>query len=293
MIIKDHILINVSTSLASNNSKYASLTIKGLENGEEVKKTVAIWGIPDSFKPELYSLVTLADVTDKDGFLSTKSFNAHFSPLPEGSPLSIFIRKLTPKTNWIKLAKSLLAKTSKDADPLWDKFLKEEYSALYDLYINHAAAKTNHHAYKGGLMDHVYQMLQMLDALSEVLPFAVRIEVCALGILYHDYGKISEYKDGNYTEEFFTMGHIYMGAHVLHSKMTNYGFSYDDTVRTIHCVLAHHGQLEWGSPVKPATGEAFLVHHIDALSGNGIQYDTTDHMQKSFALGTNVIKFKQ
>lgn len=291
MNLTNYLLINVSTSTAKNGSPFATVTLKTIKEGVESKLTVNLWGIPANFNPPLFSKVTILDVKEKDGFYSTTSANFTYSKLPEDSELNTLIRVITPRQDWIDVVKSILSKMG-EVDPLWKPFLKEQFSKLYDVYKLHPAAKVNHHAYPGGLLDHVYQMLQILDRLHDVVPIKTRIEVCALGILYHDYGKISEYRDGTYVEEFFTMGHIYMGAHVLHSLMTNYGFSYNDTVRTVHCVLAHHGKLEHGSPVKPATGEAFLVHMIDAISGHGYIYDETGHMEKSLALGTNVIHFK-
>jgi len=291
MTITNAILLSYTTATAKNNTVYATLNLAMIENGEDKFIRVNVWGVGPGYNPKINQAVYISLLDEKDGFLSTKLNNLHFSELSEESALNKFITKITPREDWINLAKKIIARIPIE-NTKWIDFLKLEFSSLYDIYKLHPAAKVNHHAYEGGLLDHVYQMLVMLEALHDKVPFKTRIEVCALAILYHDYGKIIEYKDGNYTEVMFTMGHIYVGAFELQTKMLKEEFENDDIVRTIHCVLAHHRNLEYGSPVKPATGEAFLVAMVDMLSGHGVSYETTNHMEKSFSLGTNVIKFK-
>ena len=64
----------------------------------------------------------------------------------------------------------------------------------------------------------------------------------------------------------------------------------EETNRIVHVVLSHHGELEYGSPIVPATAEAILVNHLDNLSAKLDVIETTGNMEKAFALGTHVIK---
>ncbi len=88
----------------------------------------------------------------------------------------------------------------------------------------------------------------------------------------------------------YLMGHTYISAHVLHNKLNEYEVGNEETIRIVHCVLAHHGELEFGSPVVPCTQEALIVNYVDNISAKTYNIEETANMEKSFALGTKIIK---
>ena len=131
------------------------------------------------------------------------------------------------------------------------------------------AAKGVHHAYRGGLAEHILSVMRLAHRIADHYPVLDRDLVVA-GALLHDIGKISEltYGDGStgYTDEGRLVGHLVSTAQAIHTKASRI----PDFPRALehhltHLVLAHHGQLEHGSPKLPATLEALAVHAIDAL----------------------------
>ncbi len=163
--------------------------------------------------------------------------------------------------------------------------------ALCELFFNQfgehfrrtAAAKKNHHARRGGLVEHVAQMLRSAEAFSGVYPELNR-DLLFAGVLFHDSGKLWE---NSYPKQGFAqkqnlvgemMGHIPMGIELINklwNELTEAGDAEawedlkpkSDEVRLhlLHLIGSHHGTHEFGSPVLPRTPEAFALHFIDNL----------------------------
>ena len=131
----------------------------------------------------------------------------------------------------------------------------------------------------------------MLAGIYPMLPYPVKLERCVLAILFHDYGKVYEYnRAGEGQEDMYLLGHIYISAHKLHTELERRGIDAEETKRIVHCVLSHHGRLEYGSPVVPCTPEAELINHLDDISAKTDNMEGTGNLEKSFALGTCVVK---
>ncbi len=140
---------------------------------------------------------------------------------------------------------------------------------VVELFPKAPAAKRNHHAMVGGLLEHTLECLAMGDAVAPIL--SLNRDLLLLGLFLHDIGKcweISSAAGFSYTDEGRLVGHMALGV----EKSTQIakrcpGFP-ERTLRLLHhFILAHHGELEYGSPVLPATPEAMAVHMIDNLSG--------------------------
>ena len=82
-----------------------------------------------------------------------------------------------------------------------------------------------------------------------------------------------------------------MSANYLNGLLREEGIEKREINFIVHCVLAHHGELEYGSPVAPCIPEAALVNFIDNISAKADVFKTTGNMEKAFALGTHVVKF--
>jgi 3'-5' exoribonuclease len=133
-----------------------------------------------------------------------------------------------------------------------------------------AAAKGIHHAYRGGLAEHILSVMKLAHRIADHYPMADR-DLLIAGALLHDIGKVKEIEPagGNgfeYTDEGRLVGHLVMTAQMIREKAARIpGFPPLLEQHITHIVLAHHGQMEWGSPKVPMTLEALLVHYIDTI----------------------------
>lgn len=152
---------------------------------------------------------------------------------------------------------------------LTEAFLMDE--AFVADFSRCPAGIRNHHAYVGGLLEHV---VTLLDAAERILPLYPSLDKDLLltGIFLHDVGKVRElaYQSSfAYTDEGQLIGHIVMGVEMLNEKLkdaeqlTEEPFPRELMLRLKHLILAHHGTYEFGSPKLPMTPEAIALHHLD------------------------------
>lgn len=131
-----------------------------------------------------------------------------------------------------------------------------------------------HHAYQGGLIEHVVSMSEVADRICDHYPNLNR-DLLLLGVLLHDLGKVRELSwDPTlaYTDEGQLLGHMNIAIEILNEKLqlvrAELGggeVDVEDVLRLKHMILSHHGTLEFGSPRLPMTPEAIVLHHIDNL----------------------------
>jgi 3'-5' exoribonuclease len=129
------------------------------------------------------------------------------------------------------------------------------------------AAKSVHHAYAGGLLEHTVSCLKLAHRIADHFPQVDR-DLLVAGAFFHDLGKIRELsgdRGAEYTDEGRLVGHHVMTAQWIHDKARRVGASRDLEHHVVHMVLAHHGRLEYGSPKIPMTLEAMLTHAIDEI----------------------------
>lgn len=131
------------------------------------------------------------------------------------------------------------------------------------------AAKEIHHAYAGGLVEHILSCVRLARRLADHYPMADR-DLLIAGAFLHDIGKIQElsWQKGNitYTDEGRLVGHLVITAQwIAERAKVITGFPKELELHLTHLVLAHHGRLEYGSPKIPHTIEAFLVHALDEI----------------------------
>jgi len=131
-----------------------------------------------------------------------------------------------------------------------------------------SAARNLHHSYMGGLLEHTLAVVQICDFMSTQHPDADRDLLIAAAIL-HDIGKIyelSEFPLNEYTDDGQLLGHIVMGASLVEDEAAKIpGFPHGLATLLRHCVLAHHGEYEFGSPKRPKVLEAFILHCADNM----------------------------
>ncbi|HBH51273.1 MAG TPA: CMP-binding protein [Planctomycetaceae bacterium] len=154
---------------------------------------------------------------------------------------------------------------------LMNCFLSDEL--LMADFCTAPAGMKAHHAYKGGLLEHVVNMLEIANRCADLLSGVDRNLLLA-GIFLHDLGKIRELSYSGpygYTDEGQLLGHLTICLEILVAKIaevervTGEPFPYETALRLKHMVLSHHGTYEFGSPKLPMTPEAVALHQIDNL----------------------------
>ena len=139
------------------------------------------------------------------------------------------------------------------------------------------AAKYYHQAYRHGLLDHTLSVAQAVSAAAAAFPGVDR-DVAITGALLHDVGKTQAYNDDplafDLTDAGRLQGEIPLGYYLVRRVIESIeGFDRELAQAVLHIVLSHHGKLENGSPVVPATREATLVHAMDNLGGTLGSFD--------------------
>ena len=129
------------------------------------------------------------------------------------------------------------------------------------------AARTVHHAYRSGLLEHILKIMTVSEFLAG--QYGARQDLLIAGALLHDIGKLQElsYETAtDYTLEGNLVGHIVIGVGMLRDAVREQGNVPDELVILLeHLILSHHGALELGSPVKPMTLEAYILAAVDDL----------------------------
>jgi 3'-5' exoribonuclease len=142
-------------------------------------------------------------------------------------------------------------------------------------FQNCTAARKRHQAYKGGLVVHTFEVLDIALKMAESSCLKLNTDILITAIIFHDYGKIYDYEDAPpggehrylYTKHQELIRHLPRSYAVFMARSE--GKVDEDTRMAIaHCILSHHGRHEWGSPVGPLTTEANIIHFADMMSAN-------------------------
>lgn len=149
---------------------------------------------------------------------------------------------------------------------LLDSFFGDE--AFAARFRRHSAAKSVHHGFVGGLLEHTLSVTKNCDFYADRYPILNR-DLLLTAAICHDIGKLtelSEFPQNDYTDEGQLLGHITIGAQMVaeHAAAIE-GFPKRLRDELLHCILAHHGELEFGSPKKPALAEAVALSFADNL----------------------------
>lgn len=145
-------------------------------------------------------------------------------------------------------------------------FVEDE--AFIQEFKMHSAAKSIHHSFIGGLLEHTLSVTKLCYFYAKQYPVLNR-DLLITAAIFHDIGKVyelSKFPYNDYTDEGQLLGHIIVGYEIIGKKIdTIEGFP-DKLARELkHCILAHHGELEYGSPKKPALAEALALNMADNM----------------------------
>lgn len=147
---------------------------------------------------------------------------------------------------------------------LIDKYFGDE--KFREAFKNHSAAKTVHHSFVGGLLEHTLSVVKMCVYFTQQYPY-LHYDLLITAAAFHDVGKlreISNFPENDYTDDGQLLGHIVIGSELVgYGCRSIKGFPKKLCSELQHCILAHHGELEYGSPKKPALPEALALNLAD------------------------------
>lgn len=168
-----------------------------------------------------------------------------------------------------KMYQELLELMNSVKDPYLHQLLEGIFvqdKEFADKFKKHSAAKSIHHGFIGGLLQHTLAVTKLCDFYASQYPVLNR-DLLLTAAICHDLGKVeelSEFPENDYTDEGQLVGHIVMCTIMLDREMKEIqGFPVKLGNELKHCVLAHHGELEFGSPKKPALIEALALSFAD------------------------------
>lgn len=143
-------------------------------------------------------------------------------------------------------------------------FVKDE--AFVKAFRNSSAAKVVHHGFVGGLLEHTLSVTKMCDYYCGAYPILKR-DLLLTAAMCHDIGKVKEisaFPENDYTDDGQLLGHIVMGSQMVAEHAARIeGFPHNILAQVQHCILAHHGKYEYGSPKIPAIIEAVALNYAD------------------------------
>lgn len=161
---------------------------------------------------------------------------------------------------------------------------------LMAVFKRSPAGVKQHHAYAGGLLEHVVNLLHLADTMAPRYP-AVDRDLLLAGVLLHDIGKTLELESErgfSYTDAGQLLGHVLLGLELVDEKIgaiedrTGQAFAAETAVRIKHMIASHHGEYAFGAPKLPMTLEAIALHHLDQLDAR--MAGTLQLMQNEAAL---------
>ena len=170
-----------------------------------------------------------------------------------------------------EMYKDLLALIDTVKDPNLNGILRAffvEDADFIKAFKKSSAAKAMHHSFIGGLLQHTLSVAQISDYVAGHYSI-INSDLLVTAAICHDIGKVNElssFPENDYTDVGNLVGHIVMGAMMVRGKAAKIeGMSVDTLNKLVHCILAHHGKLEYGSPEKPKIIEALALSFADDM----------------------------
>lgn len=160
----------------------------------------------------------------------------------------------------------------------WQRIVRALYRKYDKEFFTYPAAKTNHHAFESGLAYHTATMVRLADSIGDIYP-ELNKSLLFAGIMLHDLAKVLELTGPDNTEYTIRgnlIGHIALINEEITKTITELNIDDNKEEVTVlrHVILSHHGQLEYGSPVRPRIMEAEIIHMIDNIDANMMMMST-------------------
>ena len=143
-------------------------------------------------------------------------------------------------------------------------FVKDE--SFIKKFKSHSAAKSVHHGFSGGLLEHTLSVVKLCEYMAGAYSILNR-DLLYAGAICHDIGKVKElssFPENDYTDDGQLLGHIIIGVEMVSDAVREIPEFPEKLASELkHCIIAHHGELEYGSPKKPALAEALALNFAD------------------------------
>lgn len=267
----DVLLLNVEERETKTGKSYTVLTVTDGDMTVEVKKWDSVLVDYEHLKNSVVRLNVKSSMYGTD-----LTYDAD-SVLHSAKPITEFIPKapIDCKETFDKI----MDRVSK-MDNDYVKVLTEEILANHkEQLLYWSAAKGNHHALYGGLLYHMYRMMENADAQCDLYPTLDR-NIMIAGTLLHDIGKLKELDTNelgvaDYTRDGSLLGHAYIGMNMIQEYGTKLNVPTDIVVQIQHMIAAHHGNLEWGAISVPKTMEAQMLHFLDMIDSRMYMFEDT------------------
>lgn len=273
------------SEIASGTTDRIPLYITGIEENESkngpwckitvmdgTKAEVKMWNTRKSTIEKYLGKIVELDVEAREYNGAPSYIVKNIYGMTDRYNLGEFIRK-APKDSEEMFNENLaVCLAAAGGDRKNDLYRITEY--LYNKYkeqiLYWPAAVNNHHAFYAGLLYHSYRMVQLAAKTADVYG-RVNKALLVCGAALHDIGKVTEITSndigiGERSVEGVLFGHIEIGQRMVEDAAAALSIEMTEEVMLLrHMIASHHGELEWGSPVRPCTPEAFILHHIDMI----------------------------
>jgi len=257
------LVTNMTKGVTGNNQTYFTVTFQDKTGTIEGKK----WEI-NSEDADIFAIGNIveldADVIFYRNGLQLKIISGRKLPV-EGIDIARYtIASPIPQAELEAKLKTLLQSIK---DPEVALIVNSLIERHYEAFVTFPAAVRNHHEFANGLLYHTLSMAGLADLMAQYYSGIDR-DILIGGVLLHDLGKVVELSGPiitKYTTEGKLLGHISICASEIHEMADELNITSEVPTLLEHMVLAHHGHLEYGSPVLPLTREALLLSFIDDI----------------------------
>ncbi len=252
------------SAVTKNGKSYENVTLQDKTGTIDCK----IWdpGAPgiDNFTALDYVLVS-GDVTS---FNSSLQFNIKRARVASATEYKSEDYLPQTEKNPDEMYGQLMEALGKVKNPWLTQLIAKYFGdpAFKTAFQRHSAAKSVHHGFVGGLLEHTLSVVMLCEYYCDRYPY-LNHDLLITAAAFHDVGKLKEisaFPQNDYTDDGQLRGHIMMGAELVgYGCRTIKGFPHRLQAELQHCILAHHGELEYGSPKKPAIPEALALNLAD------------------------------
>lgn len=264
--VNDIYLVKKKSSLVAKNGRpYESLTLQDKTGTVDAK----IWD-PNSVGIEDFSEMDYVDIIG-DVTVYQKKIQLNVKRARKCHEGEYNLQDYVPVSS--RSVKEMWSELIKLADSVKEPHLRKLLIAFFvddkefvEGFKQSSAAKTVHHGFVGGLLEHTLGVTKLCDTFATNYPF-LNHDLLITAAMLHDIGKtkeLSRFPQNDYTEEGQLIGHIVIGVEMIDDKVRNIpDFPPVLLSELRHCILAHHGELEFGSPKVPAIAEAAALNFAD------------------------------
>ena len=201
-----------------------------------------------------YSLIEIDDISTIDKVIAERELSGFNVTIPYKESIIPYLDELSAEAEAVGAVNCVVVKNGRKIG--------------YNTDITGIEATIEHHGFVGGLLEHTLGVAKNCDYFASVYPILNR-DLLLSAAIFHDIGKLEElstFPENDYTDEGQLLGHIMIGAEMVGERIRSIeGFPIRLGNELKHCILAHHGELEFGSPKKPALAEALALSFADNI----------------------------